>query len=104
MSPSALSITSNIGTPSSVKSCGWTLEQRSDMFPAHIDDALITSQYEPAVTDEAIEKNQSDCQQWLEQADLTSPWSTTLPNKKNSLNRSKVTSVKVTLFKPTPKT
>ena len=89
MSPSALSVNSNVGTPSSVKSGGWTLEQRSALFPVHIDDELVTSQYQSPITDEVIEKNKSECQEWLDQADLTSPWNSTVPAAKKSHNKSR---------------
>ena len=50
MSPRALDIKSGVCTPSSVTSGGWTLEQKSALFPAQIDDHLIDSQYESPYT------------------------------------------------------
>ena len=51
MSPRALGMASGVCTPSSVTSGGgWTLEQKSALFPATIEDHLIDSQYESPYT------------------------------------------------------
>ena len=92
MSPSALSVNSQYGTPSSVRSGGWTLEQKSAMFPAHIEDDLVTTQYESPITDAVISKNQSDCEKWLESHDLTSPWQGAINSASKKLNRSRISS------------
>jgi len=77
MSPRALGMASGVCTPSSVTSGGWTLEQKSSMFPATIDDHLVDSQYESPYTAKGLERSKLALQSWLQQTDLTSPWSET---------------------------
>jgi len=74
MSPSVLECVSNIGTPNSVKNGGWTLEQQSVLFPVPITDEQVDSQYQSTITNEDSTRNASACQEWLQQTDLTSPW------------------------------
>jgi len=74
MSPSVLEVASNIGTPNLVKNGGWTLEQQSVLFPAPITDEQVDSQYQSTITNEDSTRNASVCQEWLQQTDLTSPW------------------------------
>jgi hypothetical protein len=63
------------------------------MFPAYIEDELITSQYESPITEDVIEKNKSNCQQWLENTDLTSPWSSKVPDTKKKSIRPRLSKV-----------
>ena len=44
------------------------------------------------ITDAVISKNQSDCQQWLESHDLTSPWQGAINSASKKLNRSRISS------------
>ena len=91
MSPSVLEIASNIGTPNSVKNGGWTLEQRSVLFPVPITDEQVDSQYQSTITNEDSTRNASACQEWLQQTDLTSPWT----GHNESANRSRLNKSRV---------
>ena len=87
---------------------GWTIDQRAALFPAQIEDNLIDTQYESPYSSKGIlltyamsflnphnldlfeiiglEKSKSALESWLQQTDLTSPWST---KKDKSLNKSR---------------
>jgi len=86
MSPGAINCPSGAATPSSVSSSGWTIDQRAALFPAQIEDNLIDTQYESPYSSKGLEKSKSALESWLQQTDLTSPWST---KKDKSLNKSR---------------